>query len=414
MDRDFTPHTADSTPVAALDAAAADLQDFVEIFREQRLTPLFQPIVDSAHAAIIGYEGLIRGPKDSRFMLPQRLFMAASRLGLDLDFELLCRRLVIQRFAELNTTRQLFLNVSPQYLLTRDQRCNRTLEFLHEAGLDPARIVIEITEHQQTHDYALLNQALSHYRELGFKVALDDLGSGYSSLRLWTEVLPDFIKIDKHFIHDIHKSPLKQGFIQGLQTIASGSSCSLIAEGVESRAEFDWLYNAGINYMQGYYFAVPARQPAELLGKGHLASPPERRPDMAGQRCTLREITSPAPPIAASTKVREVLDILHHNPALQLLPVVEQTQAAGLVERLVLLNDLGESLYDSDLHGNLQIVDFLRHTPVTVDITCSLEAASRIVTSAGSAPQAFLVTENGRYYGVCTVLDLLCGLTVHK
>ncbi|MES2605981.1 MAG: EAL domain-containing protein, partial [Pseudomonadota bacterium] len=133
----------------------------------------------------------------------------------------------------------------------------KTLQFLHDSKLDPQRVVIEVTEHKQTNHYDLLNEALLQYRALGFQVALDDLGAGYSSLRLWKELLPDYIKVDKHFIRDVHVNKLKQSFVNGLLEISAGSNCRLIAEGVEKKGEFDYLCNRGIVLMQGYYFARP-------------------------------------------------------------------------------------------------------------------------------------------------------------
>lgn len=397
-------------PLRAAPPADA-LHEFLGIFRQERLTAVYQPIVDVARAGILGYEGLIRGPHDSSHASPLQLFRAATQLNVDMDFEILCRKLVIRRFAELKQGHLLFLNVSPGLLLARDLQTSRTLDYLREAGIDPRRIVIEVTEHHETRNYEQLNAALSHYRKLGFKVALDDLGSGYSSLRLWTEVLPDYIKIDKHFIRNIHDSRVKQGFLQGLLAIAGGSNCKLIAEGIESREEFDWLSGAGVNYMQGYYFARPDAQPPACIDPGLLCSRQPARLNSALGQDNLRAITTGMAPITSSTTVREVLETLQRRPEVNLLPIVEQEQPVGLVERFVFLNDLMQSLYGIELYGKMQIIDFQGHAPVLVDIMSTLEEASQIVTSASTAPQAFIVTQGGCYFGVCTVLDLLHRIT---
>ncbi len=396
---------------AELPLPEENLSEFLDIYQNERLIPVYQPIIDLSRAGIYGYEALIRGPSGSNFETPLQLFRAASLMNVELDFEILCRRLAIQRFAELKLGFLLFINASPLLLLSRDYRKGKTLEYLHEYGVDPRRIVIEVTEHFRIHQFEALNNALDHYRKAGFKVALDDLGSGYSSLRLWTEVLPDFIKIDKHFIRNIHQNKIKQSFIRGLLEISNGSSCKIIAEGIESREEFAYLSSIGIQYFQGFYFALPTAEPlatidAELMHTDHT----RHLHNSLGQD-NLRGITKCIPPIVASTTVREVLDKLQRNPEINLLPIVNAGHPVGLVERFLFLNSLMQSLYGIDLYGKMKIMDFLEDAPIAVALTSTLEEASQAVTSPGVAVQAFIITENNRYYGVCTVLDLLHKIT---
>lgn len=402
---------AERAEVRDQQSADENVGEFLEIYRNARLTPFYQPIVDVSRAGVYGYEALIRGPSGSNFETPLQLFRAAASLNLDREFEILCRKLAIRRFAELKLGHLLFINISPSLLLPMGAPNGTTMEYLHEYGVDPGKIVIEVTEHCQTRQYEVLNAALDHYRNQGFKVALDDLGSGYSSLRLWTEVLPDFIKIDKHFIHNIHRNRIKQSFIHGLLKISSGSNCRIIAEGVESHEEFDFLSSAGINYQQGFYFARPAAEPPAGIDPSLLNTRTSRHLVAGLTQDNLQSITKCLPPIPAATTVREVLEKLQRNPEVNLLPIVDTDRPAGLVERFVFLNSLMQSLYGIDLYGKMKIIDFLNDDPVTVDIAATLEEASNTVTSAGTTVQAFIVTQNSRYHGVSTVLDLLHKIT---
>ncbi|WP_163004214.1 EAL domain-containing protein, partial [Pseudomonas viridiflava] len=86
----------------------------------------------------------------------------------------------------------------------------RTLEMLRRYNIAPKNVVIELTEQMPTDDFDLLYNALHHYRDMGFSIALDDLGAGYSSLRLWSELRPDYVKIDRHFIDGIHQDAVKR------------------------------------------------------------------------------------------------------------------------------------------------------------------------------------------------------------
>ena len=161
---------------------AQEAQWLNQIIVAEELHVLFQPIVDATQQSIYGYEALIRGPKTSPLHSPLRLFDVATQAGLLVELDLLCRRLAIQRFAELELPGLLFLNVMPLTIVERDFREGLTLGFIRESGLPPERVVIELTEHVPIHDYDLMRQAVAHYRDMGFQVALDDLGAGHSSL----------------------------------------------------------------------------------------------------------------------------------------------------------------------------------------------------------------------------------------
>jgi len=104
-----------------------------------------------------------------------------------------------------------------------------------------------------------------HYRNMGFEIALDDLGAGYSGLRLWSELLPEYVKIDSHFINDINNDPVKFNFVKSIQNIASSLHCHVIAEGIETENEFKAIAELGITHAQGYYFARPAFIPTEKI-----------------------------------------------------------------------------------------------------------------------------------------------------
>lgn len=100
-----------------------------------------------------------------------------------------------------------------------------------------------------------------YYRGLGLQIAIDDLGCGYSSLRLWSELLPDYVKVDKQFVQGVHTDPIKQKFLQTVQDIAQNAGTRVIAEGIETVNEFEYLRNCGITCGQGYFIDHPVRTP---------------------------------------------------------------------------------------------------------------------------------------------------------
>ncbi len=233
-----------------------------DILNQRSLSALFQPIMNISDGTFLGFEGLIRGPANSTLHSPINLFAAAKQQGLSLEIEMLCRQIVLESFAAQSLPGKLFLNVSPDALTHPSFKNGQTLGYLENLGIDPKRVIIEITENQPTFDFEGMRNALLHYRNMGFKIAMDDLGEGFSSLRLWSELRPEFVKIDMHFVQGVNADPLKQQFIRSIQSIALSSGTQVIAEGIETAAEFRVIRDTGIACGQGYFIAPPHPPPA--------------------------------------------------------------------------------------------------------------------------------------------------------
>ena len=107
-----------------------------------------------------------------------------------------------------------------------------------ELGAEPSRIVIELTEDYPTFDFPVVHESLMLYRSMGFRIAIDDLGEGFASLRLWSELRPEFVKADKHFVTGLSNDPVKAQFLRAIQDIAESAGSQVIAEGIETAADF--------------------------------------------------------------------------------------------------------------------------------------------------------------------------------
>ena len=222
-------------PADRSDTDKALCSELVEISRNHTLTAVFQPIINIKKSIIIGYEGLIRGPSDSVLHSPASLFKVARSCGMVAEIEYLCRRVVLESYAKLGGKDKVFLNISPDILMQQESKTGETLKYINEIGLKPEQVIIEITENTPTVDYNELRNVVHHYRNMGFEVAIDDLGEGFSGLRLWSELHPDYVKIDQHFIQGIHLDPVKLQFVRSIQEIASKSGAMVIAEGIETK-----------------------------------------------------------------------------------------------------------------------------------------------------------------------------------
>ena len=221
------------------------------ILAQRSIHSLFQPIVCLSERRVFGHEALSRGPSNSPLHSPLNLFAIARQAGQLTELEAACRESACRRFSEQGLDGKLFLNISPESLLEPHYPSGRTLKLLEQVGLPPSRVVIELTEQTPTDDFQLLSNALHHYRDMGFSIALDDLGAGYSSLRLWSELRPEYVKIDRHFIDGIHRDSLKREFVGSILQIARASKAQVIAEGIELPEELAVLTEMGVDLVQG-------------------------------------------------------------------------------------------------------------------------------------------------------------------
>lgn len=227
---------------------------------------LFQPILSLSERRLVGYEALTRGPSNSPLHSPLALFAVARQCGRLSELELLCRQRAFSRFRDIQGDAMLFLNISPESLLEAGHPPGRTLQLLQQLGISPNRVVIELTEQTPIDDFDLLDTALHHYRSMGFSIALDDLGAGYSSLRLWSELRPDYVKIDRHFVDGIHLDTVKREFVGSILKMARASRAQVIAEGIELPEELAVLSEMGVDLVQGYLFG----RPQEQIGRAHV------------------------------------------------------------------------------------------------------------------------------------------------
>ncbi len=242
-----------------------ELEELIRIIESRAVIPVFQPILDVGTGEIRAYEGLIRGPTTSLLHTPTKLFDAATNAGLLTELNMLCALKVVRQFARLGIKRQLFLNVTPQTVLEVKDDVERITRFITDCGLDIAQVTIELTESQFISSRSIFREALMLFRRAGFRVALDDLGEGFSSLRLWSELQPDFVKIDMHFVQGVSGNSVKYHFLKSLQHMAEGCGSSLVAEGVETAADFCILRDLGIHNAQGFLIGRAAKRPLELI-----------------------------------------------------------------------------------------------------------------------------------------------------
>lgn len=390
-----------------------------EIIEQRRLNALFQPIIDLKSGEFLGFEGLIRGPADSPLHSPVNLFGAAEQQGLQVEVEMLSRQTVLEAFARQNLPGFLFLNVSPETLTNPSFRNGRTLEFLQQIGLDPGRVIIEITENQPTFDFEGMRSALLHYRAMGFQIAIDDLGEGFSSLRLWSELRPEFIKIDMHFVQGVDHDPVKLQFLKSIQHIAESCDTKVIAEGVETAAELRVVKDIGIALGQGYFISRPSPTPpllastetSRIINSSNIAVFPEAALLNRSQTRAHKLLTY-VEPVQPETLIDLLFQRFYANSALHIIPVVRNGIPLGLINRYHFLDRYAKP-FQRELHGKKPCAEIIRGDPLLVERNMPISELSHFLAEADSRhfAEGFIITENGRYIGVASGQDLLRELT---
>jgi diguanylate cyclase (GGDEF)-like protein len=382
-----------------------------DIINNKRLSAVFQPIIDIKTASIIGHEGLIRGPADSPLHSPIKLFNTARHYGLVAELEYLARHEVLQSFFDLNAAGKVFLNVSPDVFLSKYSRGGETLKYIHKIGLTPQQVVIELTENTPSNDYQLLREACYYYRAMGFEIAIDDLGEGFSSLRMWSELRPDYVKIDQHFIQGINHDPLKLQFVRSIQEIANKSGARIVAEGIETEEELVTIRDIGIALGQGYHIARPQTQPVHAV-PDHveltLGTKYVNKELRLSQRSTVESLVKHSPYVAPELSNDAVLHLFELHTEINSIPVVKNGIPVGIISRYHITNQFSKQYY-RELHGKSPCEIVMDGKPVIVEKSVSLHDLSDLMLQ--SDPQylsiGFIVTENGKYAGMGSGHDLL-------
>ncbi|REJ08477.1 EAL domain-containing protein [Halobacillus trueperi] len=232
---------------------------------EDKLFIHYQPIINIHKESIIGFEALTRFPVSAYFKSPVELFQFADQTNRLFQLEKHTRELAIDSILPyLQEKQQLWVNLTPNVIHDDSFIPGFTHAVLKNTGLNPDQIVFEITEHSAISDFQSFRKLLEHYRKQGFKVAIDDVGAGYSSLQMVSELKPDYLKIDRSLITHIDQFREKQYMVEALQHIGKKLGAGIIAEGVETEGECLHLIQMGIFLMQGYYFAEPDYPPPPL------------------------------------------------------------------------------------------------------------------------------------------------------
>ncbi len=240
----------------------------------------YQPIVALGDGLIHGFEALSAGPAGDVFENPEVMFSFAEETDQIVELERLCRRTAIRGALPLHRGQKLFLNSSVPGFGDPELLTASLVGEVERAGLTPLDVVFEVTERVAITEWHHFRAIVRDLRALGYSVAIDDMGAGYSSLQAVAEIEPDYLKFDVSLVRDIHLSPIKRNLMETLVVLAGKIGARVVAEGVESVEEYAALRDMGVALAQGYFFAAPA--PLSEPVPQRMAEPVWRREPAAG------------------------------------------------------------------------------------------------------------------------------------
>jgi len=220
-----------------------------DVISRQAIESHYQPIVDLKTGDVVGYEALARIDSDRR-QPPDAWFADADEVGRLEDMERLAISAALRALPQLEPEQFLSINVTPQTALGPV-----LVETLAEVPVD--RLVLEITEHAAVADYPRLFQALYLMRARGLRVAIDDVGAGYSSMAHVLHLAPAIIKLDRSVIAGIEQHGHHQFLVESMRGFAENTGAVLLAEGIETPAELETMQSLGVGLGQGYLLGRP-------------------------------------------------------------------------------------------------------------------------------------------------------------
>ena len=224
----------------------------------QQMTLHYQPIVDGASGKIVGFEALARWFHSELGHIPPDQFIAvAEKTGIVTDITLNLFEQAVQQLKNWPEPLYLSFNLSVQDVINR-KTLDLLKRILDKHLVSTSRVQFEITETIMMTDLDHCSNITREMQQMGFKVALDDFGSGYSSLSYLHKLAFDTLKIDRSFVHNLHLDHRSQGIVKTILALCTSFNVSCTVEGVESEEQKDLLLALGCQYMQGYYFYRPA------------------------------------------------------------------------------------------------------------------------------------------------------------
>ncbi|HCY88398.1 MAG TPA: GGDEF domain-containing protein [Desulfobacteraceae bacterium] len=382
--------------------------------RLENIDYAFQPIVNIHTGNTFGFEALLRCHADAGFSSVDALFDTAYEDGLLHHVDLMLREKALKKFAAFRSTypAKLFYNLDNRMFDAMDYAPGSTMTLLDSLGYTQDDICFEISEKHKFHDNSDVAKILDIYHSQGFKIAVDDCGTGFSGLQLLYYTEPDYIKIDRFFIQNMENDPKKRLVVSTIVNFAHFMGSLVLAEGVETRAEYAQCKAIGCDMIQGYFIQRPTRNLGELKPRySHIRelARKDRRSGRFKDRSLIANEIKYLKPVSADTDMITVVDLFRKEEDVTFFPVVNQyDEPVGIIRESAfkeyIFSKFGRQLLENPSFGK-DLTRFVAKIPIA-DIHSSVEKLIETYTHFNNN-EGLIMVDDMRYVGLLSTKALL-------
>ncbi|MCL4431544.1 MAG: EAL and GGDEF domain-containing protein, partial [Epsilonproteobacteria bacterium] len=373
----------------------------------------FQPIVDIHSGELFGVEALLRGTDTLGFESIESFFDRLFEENTLYTFDLALREKVIKKFCTIEAYQEikLFYNLDNRLFEMADFSKGNTSRILKRHGLDHKSMVFELSEHNEIVNIDNFTSLMSHYAHEGFCVAIDDFGIGQSGFKMLYHATPNIIKIDRFFLSNIDNDPKKKLLARNMVQLSTLMGCRVIAEGVETQAEFMVCKEIGCHLLQGYFVARPTCDCSQLqlqYTDVNAIALLEKR--TLGDQTIVRKRSEALEAVSISDSMELVIEKFKSDQELSLIPVVDKHGSPmGIVHehrlKAIIYSQFGRSLIQNNSSNFSVLETYIEHIPV-VDVTMPLEMIVELYSLSQNAP-GVLVIESSKYIGYLSAREMI-------
>jgi len=394
-----------------------EFQTLGEILKGEYIKPVYQPVVSLTDGEIYGYEALSRITDKEYEMDIVQMFETAARMNVSLELERLCGTKSLENAACLAADKKLFLNLDPNIIHNKEFKDGFTKSRLSTYGSDFDNIVLEITERSVITEPNAFLKAIEHYKSQNYKIAIDDVGAGYSGFGLLMDVKPDFIKLDMKLIRDIGKDETKRLLCKAIIDFGKNIGIGLIAEGIEAEDELKSLIGLGVDFGQGFFIGMPkvslddiAPEKTKMIKKYYRKI--YNKTIKSSIYPIIERIAKPGHTFYPDENAVDIYERLQRNPEINEFAVIENDAALGVMTKAA-LNEIFGGRYGYSLNSRNKIRKLLEGGFLRVNGNMPIDQVSRLAMKrpVESLYNPVVVEKAEKYLGIVTIKDLLDACT---
>lgn len=373
----------------------------------------FQPIVETASGAVFGYESLMRGHDRLGFASPLDLLDRAHEAGQLLALEHMVNSRALAAFAALPdfASRTLFVNLDSRLVTDASDVVDRLSGHLKRAGIPASSICFEISERFDNGSMPEFGTLIARLRQEGFKLAIDDFGAGHSGMKALCDHPFDYLKIDRHFMSGLDADARKRHLVKSTVNLAHVLGIRVIAEGVETEAEFVACRDCGCDLVQGWYIARPQTDMSALQSvyAPVARAATGRRSSASLDSILIRRQIEHLPAVHEGDSLESVFELFRRDPRRTFFPVLNANDEPRGILHEYHVRELSYHPFGRDLLKNKIYQKSLSHfstmAPVA-DLETPAEQLLSIFADMGGS-ECVILTENMRYAGILSASSLL-------